>query len=113
LLFAKRAQSETAIMPNERCRTKSDLESCLLDPPAKIDVVPSLVILSIESTNVLKRPAIPGHIATRNVFGHGVRQKDMARSAGRGGYAGLHPIARWRRNIRATDPRIIPAQERA
>src|SRR5437016_12896485 len=100
-------------MPNERCRTKSDLVSGLLDPPAKIDVGASLVILWIESTDVLKRPAIPSHITTRNVFGHRICQEDMTRSAGCGGDAGLHPIARRRGNIRTTDPRIVSAQERA
>src|ERR1039457_4106220 len=100
-------------MPNERCRTEGDLVSRLLDPPAKIDVVAGLVVLWIESTDAFKRPAVPRHVTAGNVFGDGVRQEDMTRSARRGGDAGLHPIPRRRRNIRSTYSRIFAAQERA
>src|SRR6267378_1854469 len=100
-------------MPHQRCGTEGDLVSGLLDSPAKIDVVAGPVILWIESADAFKRPAVPRHITAWNVFGHGVRQKNVTRSARRGGDASLHPIPRRRRNIRTADPRIITAQKRA
>ncbi len=113
LLLAKRAQGEAAIMPDQRRRAERNLMPGLLDPPAEINVIPGLVIFRIEPTDAFKRPAIPGHVAPWNVFGHDVRQQDVTRPAGSGGDAGLHPVSRRRRNIWAPHPGKIAAQKRA
>src|SRR4030088_2065989 len=94
LLFAKRAQSEAAVMPDNRRGTEGDLVAGLLDAPAKIDVVARLVIFGVEAADAFKNPAIPRHVAAGNVLGHGVGKKDVARPAGRRRHASLHPILR-------------------
>ena len=113
LLFAKCAQGEPPMMPDDGGRAEGDRVSGLLDAPAKIDVVTGLVIFGVEPTDVFEGPPIPGHVTTGNVFGHGVGEQDVARPAGRGGDAGLHPVLRRRRNVRATYPGVIAAEQRA
>src|SRR5205085_6994242 len=113
LLFAKRAQSETTVMPDDGRGTEGDLVSGLLDAPAKIDVVAGLVILGIEAADTFKDPAIPRHVAAGDVLGHGVGKEHMTRPAGSGRDTRLHPILRGRRNIRSPNARVIATQKRA
>ena len=113
LLFAKSAESETAVMPDQGGWAKRDLMSGLLNPPAEIDVITSFVILRIESTDTFKGPAIPSHVTTRNVFGYRIRNQDVTRTARRCRNAGLHPIPRRWGNVWPPYPSIITAQQRA
>ena len=103
LLFAKSAQGEAAIMPDDRGRAKRDDVACLLQAPAEIDVVAGLAIFGIEPADAFKGPAIKGHVTTGNVLGHRVGEQNVARSAGRRRDAGLDPVLRRRRNIRPAD----------
>src|SRR5205085_2632983 len=113
LLFPKRTQGEAAMMPDDRRGTEGNGVTRLLDSPAKIDVVAGLMIFGIEPADVFKGPAIPRHVTTRNVFRDRVREQDVARPAGRGSDAGLHPVSGRRRNVRSADPGVIAAQKRA
>ena len=113
LLFAKRAQGEPPMMPDNRGGTESDGVPGLLHAPAKIDVIAGLVIFGIEPADVFERPPIPGHVTTGNVFGDRVGEQDMARPARRRGDASLHPVLRRRRDIRAPYPSVISAEQRA
>ena len=69
LLFQKSPQRETAMVPHDRGRAKSNDATCLLKSPAKIDIVAGLVVFGIEATDVFKRPPIERHVTTRNVLG--------------------------------------------
>src|SRR4051812_33215148 len=113
LLFEKGAQREASMVPDDRGGTERDLAAGLLDPPAKINVIASLVIFRIESADVLKRPAIPRHVTTGNVLGDSVGKQHMARPARRRCHTSLNPMLRWRRDIRPTDACEIAAQQRA
>src|ERR1043166_4947526 len=113
LLFAKSAERESVMMPDDRGGTESNRVSGLLHAPAKIHVVSRRVILRIEPTDIFESPAIPRHVTTRNVLRDRVGKQDMARSAGRGGEACLNPVLRGRRNVRSPYSRVIAAQKRA
>ena len=101
------------MMPDDRGRAECDDVAFLLQAPAEIDVVARLAIFDIEAADGVERPAIEGHVTARNVLRHGVGQEHVARAAGRRRDAGLDPIFRRRRNVRAADPGIIAAHERA
>ena len=100
-------------MPDDRGRTEGDHVAGLLQAPAKIDVVAGLVIFEIEAADVFEGPAIEGHVTAGNVLGDGVGEQHVARSARRGGDAGLDPVLRRRRNVRSADARVVAAEERA
>src|ERR1700730_4558810 len=61
LLLKKRAQGEAAVMPDHRGRAKTDHATGLLKTPAKIDIVARLMVLDVETADVLKCPAIERH----------------------------------------------------
>ena len=42
------------MMPDDRRRTKRDHKTSLLEPPAKIDVIPGFTIFGVEAANALK-----------------------------------------------------------
>src|SRR2546429_8818123 len=92
LLFQKSPQRETAMVPHDRGRAKSNDATCLLKSPAKIDIVAGLVVFGIEATDVFKRPPIERHVTTRNVLGDYVGEQNMAGSARRCRHTGLDPV---------------------
>ena len=100
-------------MPDDRGGTEGDGVSRLLNAPAKIDVVASLMILGIETADAFERPAIPRHVTTGNMFRDRVREQNVARAPGRRGNASLDPMLRRRRNVRAAYPGVFAARERA
>src|SRR5438477_2648507 len=113
LLFAKSAQGEPPMVPDDRRGAKCDRVSGLLDAPAKIHVVTGRMIFRIEATDAFERPAIPRHVTTWNVFRDRVGEQNVARPARRSGDARLHPVPRRRRNVRAANPGVFATQKRA
>ena len=113
LLLAKRGEREAPVMPHDGARRERDDAAIRLQPPAEIHVVARLAILGIESAHAFKRRAVKRHVAAGNVLGHHIGEQHMARTAGRGGDGGMHPIHRRRRDIRAADSDIIAAEQRA
>src|SRR6266481_5452524 len=72
------------MMPNNRGRTESDNAARLLQAPAKVDIVASLVIFRIKTADLFEGPAIKRHVTTRDMLGHGIGQQNVARPTGRG-----------------------------
>src|SRR5438874_1595285 len=72
LLFPKRAQSKSAMVPDDGSRTECDPAARFLQPPAKIDVITRRVIFQIEPADIFKSPPPKRHVTTRNVFGDGI-----------------------------------------
>src|SRR5450432_706034 len=97
------------MMPNDCGRAECNDVTCLLQPPAKINVVPGFAVLTVEPADGVEGPTIKGHVAAWNVLRDGVGEQDVTRSPGSSGDTGLHPVFRRRRNVRPADARIIPA----
>ena len=57
------------MMPDDRSGTKSDDAAGLLQAPAKVDIVASLVILRIKAADLFEGPTTKGHVTAWNVFG--------------------------------------------
>src|SRR2546423_4831098 len=99
------------MMPDHRRRTEGDDVAGLLQPPAKIDVVPGFAKIRIEAADRLECPAVEGHVATGNVLSHGVGQEDVTRTARSSCDTGLHPVIRRRREVRPADSGVIATEE--
>ena len=113
LLFQESAKRKPPIMPDNCSWTKSDDPAGLLNSPAKIDIVPSLVVLGIETAYAFVCPAIKGHVTAWDVLGDCVGKQYMTRAAGRRCNTCLNPIlCRWR-DVRSTHSGVIAAYERA
>src|SRR4030095_7205559 len=109
LLFQKSSQRKTAMVPHDRRRTERNHTTGLLEPPAKIDVIPGLAIFRIEAADALKRPPLERHVTTWNVFGNRVGQQNVAGAARRRCDTGLNPmLCRWR-DVRSAYSRIAAA----
>src|SRR5207244_3204375 len=102
LLFAKRAQGKTTMVPDDGSRAECDHAAGLLQTPAKVHVVTRCVIFRIEPPDIFESPPPKRHVTTRNVFGDGVGQQDVTRPTGRSGDTSLDPSFCRRRNIRTT-----------
>ena len=101
------------MMPNNRGRTESDNAARLLQAPAKIDIVASLVIFRIKTADLFEGPSIKRHVTTRDMLGHGIGQQNVARPTGRGGHARLNRVLRRRTHIGSANAGVIAAQKRA
>src|SRR4029450_6472523 len=111
LLFQKSSQRKTAMVPDDRGRTERNHTTRLLKPPAKIDVIPGLMIFRIEAADALKRPPLERHVTTGNVFGNRVGQQNVAGTARSRCDTGLNPmVCRWRGG-RAAHSRSAAAPE--
>ena len=100
-------------MPDDRRRTKRDHKTSLLEPPAKIDVIPGFTIFGVEAANALKCPTMERHVTTRNVFRDDVGEQNVAGTARRRCDTGLDPVfCRWR-DVRTACSRIATAQKSA
>src|SRR5207248_11188966 len=91
LLFAKRAQGKTTMVPDDGSRAECDHAASLLQPPAKIYVITRRVIFRIEPGDIFESPPPKRHVTTRDVFGDGVGQQDVTRPTGRRGDTRLVP----------------------
>src|ERR1043166_6125081 len=111
LLFQESAKSETPVVPDNRSWAESNDPASLLDSPAKIDVIASLVIFRIETPCAFKRPPVKSHVTAGNVLGDCVSKQNMTWSAGCGGNARLNPILCRRRDVWSADASIIAANE--
>src|SRR5438132_228748 len=98
LLFAKRAQGKTTMVPDDGGRAECDYAAGLLQPPAKIYVITRRVIFRIEPADIVESPPPKRHVTTRNVFG---------------GDTSLDPCFCRRRNIRTAHAREVAACQRA
>src|SRR5215471_15092165 len=58
----------TSMMPDECARSESDPISCLLQPPAQIDVVTGLAVSRVETVELQQDFPSKRHITTGNVF---------------------------------------------
>src|SRR6266850_5246931 len=111
LLFQKSSQRKTPMVPDDSGRTERNHTTGLLKPPAKIDVIPGLMILRIEAADTLKRPPLERHVTTGNMFGNGVGQQNVAGTARSRCDTGLNPmLCRWR-DVRSAYSRIAAAQK--
>ncbi len=113
LLSQKGAQSRAAMMPHDGSRVESNDTPGLLQPPAKIDIVASRVILDIEAADLFKCPPVDGHVTAGNVLRDGVGEQNMAGSPRRRSDTGLHPILRGRWDIGPAYSGIFVAHQRA
>ena len=98
-------------MPDNGGRTEGDDLPLLLETPAEVDVVSGLAVFGIEAANLIKGPAVEGHVASWNVLGNHVGEQDMARTSGSRCYTSLMPVLGRRGDVRATDARIIAGKE--
>src|SRR6476620_2109566 len=101
------------MMPDDRGWTESDDVALLLEAPAKIDVVACLAIFDVEAADGIEGPRIKGHVTSRNVRGNSMAGKNVARSARRLGHAGLNSVFGRRRDVAATDTRVVTADQRS
>src|SRR6266852_4996123 len=101
LLFQKRAESEAAMMPNNRGRTESDDATGLLQTPTKIDIVAGLMVFGIKTADLFEGPAVKRHVTAGNVFGHRIGEQNVTRSPGGSGHTRLNRILRWRTHVRS------------
>ena len=113
LLFQKGAQSEAAMMPDNRGGTESDDATGLLQTPAKINIVARFMIFGIKTADLVEGPAVKRHVTARNVFGLGIGKQDVARSSRRSGHARLNRVLRRRTHVRPANARVLAAQKRA
>jgi len=67
LLFQESAKSKTPVVPHDCSWTECNDPASLLDSPAKIDIIASLVIFGIEAACALKRPPVKSHVTAGNV----------------------------------------------
>src|SRR5712691_2949072 len=111
LLFQKGAQGEAAMMPNNRGGTESDDAACLLQAPAKINIVARFTIFGIKTADLFERPAIKRHVTTWNMFGDRIGEQNVTRSSGRSGHARLNRILRRRAHVRSAYARVFAAHE--
>src|SRR6266852_52864 len=101
LLFQKRAESEAAMMPNNRGRIESDNATGLLQTPTKIDIVAGLMVFGIKTADLFEGPAVKRHVTAGNVFGHRIGEQNVTRSPGGSGHTRLNRILRWRTHVRS------------
>ncbi len=113
LLFQESAKSKTSVVPHDCSWTECDDPASLLDSPAKIDVIPGLVIFGIEAACAFKCPPVKSHVTSGNVLGDCVSKQNMTWSARCRGNARLDPILCRRRDVRSADSGIIAADKRA
>src|SRR4051812_26203996 len=99
-------------MPDDCCGTETNDPACLLNAPAKIDVVPGLVVLGIKTADAVESPTIERHVTARDVLGHCVRKQNVTWTARRRGDACLNPILRRGRDVWAPYPGVVPADKR-
>src|SRR5438105_1647873 len=97
-------------MPNEGSGTKSDFFSRLLEPPAKIHVVPRRMKDRIEPAHFLERPFVKYHIATRDVLGLAIAEQHWRRAAWRCHHRRRHRRILGGKQIGPADPRKLAAQ---
>ena len=102
LLFEIVSDSVAAKMPDDRGRAKADLESLVLQTPAKVHVVTGGAKNRIESVDGLQRLPAKSHVAAWDVFCDLIVEQDMGRRAGRHGDAGRDESVVRRRQIGAT-----------
>src|SRR6266480_2919405 len=107
LLFQESAKSKTPIVPDDRGWTECNDPASLLDSPAKIDVVPGLVIFGIETACAFKRPPVKSHVTAGNVLGDRVSKQNMTWTAGCRSNARLNPILCRRCDVWSADSGII------
>src|SRR5215510_73392 len=82
LLFQESAKGKAPVVPDDCSRTECNDPASLLDSPAKIDVIASLVIFRIETPCAFKRPPVKSHVTAGNVFGDYVSKQNMTWPAG-------------------------------
>ena len=100
-------------MPDNCSRAESYDPTCLLNSPAKIDVIAGFMIFGIEAADAFKRPTIECHVTAGNMFGDRVGKQDVAGAARRGCDTRLDPILGWWRDVWPPYPCIIAAHESA
>jgi hypothetical protein len=72
LLLAEGLEREAAIVPDNGRGAECDDSPLLLEAPAEIDIVARLAVFGIESANLVKGPAMEGHIASGDVLRHDI-----------------------------------------
>ena len=100
-------------MPDNRGGAEGDHASALLKAPAEVHIVTGLAVFVVEPTDLIKRPTVECHVAAWDVLGHDIGEEHMAWTAGSGRHAGLHPIFRRRRNVRAAHAGEVAAEQSA
>src|SRR5438093_4809362 len=103
LLFQESAKSKAPVVPHNCSRTECNDPASLLDSPAKVDVIASLVIFRVETACAFKCPPVKSHVTAGNVLGDCVSKQNMAGTAGRGSNARLNPILCRRRDVWSAD----------
>ena len=96
LLFSKGFQRETAVVPDNRGGAEGNHAATLLKAPAEVHIVTGLAVFVVESSDLIKRPAVKSHVATGNVLGDDIGEKHMTRTTRCRRHAGLHPVFRRR-----------------
>ena len=113
LLFQESAQGKAAIVPDQRRGAEPDDTAGLLQTPAEIHIVPGLVIFRVKAADAFKRPAIKSHVTAGNMFCDGIGEEHVTGTTRGRGHAGLDPILRGRRDVRAAHAGEVAGDERA
>ena len=108
LLLSESGQRKAPVVPDDGRRTKADDLALLLQTPAEIHIIASLVVFRIKSTDFFESPFVEGHIAAGNVLRNDIGQEHMIGPTGRSSYAGLDPVLGGRREFGPPTPAKSP-----
>ena len=70
------------VVPDEAGRAEPDAVAALLEPPADVHVVARAPVDGVEPADLLQRPPVEGHVASRDVLGDAVVQHHVRGAAG-------------------------------